>query len=211
VKRRVSRVLAVAVPLALLYVAIGWNSNVRGFGPVRTLRTLVDEQADESTMWREIENHNLIHTYSQSPLLGLGFGREFFRPYALPDVTGVYPLENYVPHNSVLGIWAFGGLIGFSLLWVIFPVGMFFAVRAYRWSRTPIERITSLTAAVVQICYLLQAYGDLGFGVWGPVFLLAASYAMVGKICVATGAWPLRVRSTLGPSSIATRPQSSPG
>jgi len=46
---------------------------------------------------------------------------------------------------------------------------MFFTVRAYRWSRTPVERITALGAAAVQICYLMQGYGDLGFGTWGPV------------------------------------------
>ena len=110
----------------------------------------------------------------------------------LPDVTSEYELEPYIPHNSVLGLWAFGGLIGFALLWAVYPVGMFFTVRAYRWSRTPAERITALGAAAVQICYLMQGYGDLGFGTWGPVLTVATAYALVGKICVANGAWPAR-------------------
>jgi hypothetical protein len=37
----------------------------------------------------------------------------------------------------------------------------------------------------------MQGYGDLGFGTWGPIFTVAAAYALVGKICVANGAWAL--------------------
>ena len=62
-------------------------------------------------------------------------------------------------------------------------------MRAYRWSQTPLERVTALGAAAVQVCYLVQGYADLGFGSWGPVFTLATAYALVGKICVANGAW----------------------
>src|SRR5262249_30739300 len=95
----------------------------------------------------------------------------------------------YIPHNSVLGLWAFGGLLGFAVLWAVFPVGVFFIVRAYRWSRTPLERVTALGAGAGQVCFLFQGYGDPGFGTWGPVFTLATAYALVGKICVANGAW----------------------
>lgn len=171
----------------MIDVAIGWNTTARGFGPVRVLRSLVDSQADASTRWRDQENYSLAYTFSRSPLVGSGFGHAYVD---LANISGVYPLEPYVPHNSVLGLWAYGGLLGFALLWVAFPVGFFFALRAYLFSRTPLERVTSLAAAGAQICYLMQGYGDLGFGAWGGVFTVAASYALTGKICVATGAWP---------------------
>jgi O-antigen ligase len=188
-KRRVAKVLvAFAVPICL-YVAVGWGSEAGVFGPVQKFRSMLDPKADTSTLWRELENYNLVFTYRESPLLGLGFGRPFHEHIKLPDVTGAYELEPYVPHNSVVGLWAYGGLVGFSLLWAIFPVGFFFTVRAYRWARTPQERVTALGATAVQVCFLIQGYADLGFGSWGPVFTLAASYALVGKICVANGAW----------------------
>jgi hypothetical protein len=104
-------------------------------------------------------------------------------------VTSIYELEPYIPHNSVLGLWAFGGLLGFALLWAMFPVGLFFTVRAYRWARTPLERVAALGAASAQVSYLMQGYGDLGFGAWGPVFTVATAYVLVGKLCVANGAW----------------------
>ena len=190
-KRVLSRALVLSLLPILLYAAAGWSSGSSLFRPVQTVRSLFDAKVDGSTRWRDFENHDLVFTFKQSPLFGSGFGRPYVEDWILPgELTGVYDLEPYIPHNSVLGLWAFGGLLGFSLLWFIYPVGIFFAVRAYRCARTPTERITALGASGVLICYLMQGYGDLGFGTWGPVFTLAAALALVGKICVANGAWP---------------------
>lgn len=174
----------------LLYVAVGWNSDARVFRPIQTVRSLTGSQHNASTEWRDWENYNLIYMFHQSPFFGTGFGHPMKEQIKLPDVTAVYELEPYIPHNSVLGLWAFGGLVGFSLLWMVFPVGLFFTVRAYHWAATPLERMTALGAAASQVCYVVQGYGDLGFGTWGPLFTLAAGYALVGKICVLRGAWP---------------------
>jgi len=188
-KRRLARLAVLgAVPL-VLYAAVGWTSQSRLFRPVQTVRSLIGSKTDASSQWRDIENFNLIYTYSLHPLLGSGFGHPMVDKIHLPDVTAAYELEPYVPHNSVLGLWAFGGLLGFACLWMIFPVGMFFTVRAYHWAANPLERVTALGAAAAQICYLVQGYGDLGFGTWGSVFTVAAAYALVGKICIARGAW----------------------
>jgi O-Antigen ligase len=189
-KRKLARgAIFSALPL-LLYAGLGWNSDAGLFAPVQKVRSMVDSGRDASTLWRDLEDFDLIFTYVESPLLGTGFGHPFVEKIKLPDVTAAYELEPYIPHNSVLGLWAFGGLFGFSLLWALFPVGIFFTVRAYRWAHTPLERVTALSAAAVQVCYLMQGYFDLGFGTWGPVFTVAASYALVGKLCIANGAWP---------------------
>lgn len=188
-KRKLARLaLKAAVPL-LIYGAVGWGSESPVFAPVKKLRSLTDSEVNSSTLWRDWENYDLIYTYSQAPVFGSGFGRPFIQKVKLPDVTKFYELEPYVPHNSVLGLWAFGGLFGFGLIWAVFPVGMFFAVRAYRFSSSPRDRVAALGAVAAQVAYVLQGYGDLGFGAWGPVFTLGASYALVGKICVANGAW----------------------
>jgi hypothetical protein len=208
-KIRLARLsVAMALPL-LLYGGLGWNSESGLFAPVQKVRSLVDSKRDASTLWRDLEDFDLIFTYVEAPLLGLGFGHPFIDKIKLPDVTATYELEPYIPHNSVLGLWAFGGLLGFSLLWALFPVGIFFTVRAYRWARTPLERVTALSAAGVQICYIVQGYGDLGFGTWGPIFSVAASYALVGKLCVANGAWPPSAGRALHPSWTQSAVQSA--
>jgi hypothetical protein len=190
VKRKLARLAVLGALPLLLYAIAGWNSQSRLFRPVQTVRSMVDSSRDASALWRDVENFDLVYTYSLNPALGTGFGHPMVDKIHLPDVTAAYELEPYVPHNSVLGLWAFGGFFGFALLWMVFPVGMFFTVRAYRWARTPLERVTALGASAAQICYLMQGYGDLGFGTWGSVFTVAAGYALVGKICIANGGWP---------------------
>ncbi|HVP60682.1 MAG TPA: O-antigen ligase family protein [Myxococcaceae bacterium] len=210
-KRRLARLAVLGSVPALLYLTVGWNSGSRLFSPVQKIRSIVDSKRDASTAWRDMENFNLVETYRMAPVTGLGFGHPMVEAVRLPDVTAAYELEPYVPHNSVLGLWAFGGLLGFALLWAVFPVGMFFTARAYRWARDPVERITALGAAAVQICYVMQGYGDLGFGTWGPVFTVAAGYALVGKICVARGAWPLRWATSPADPSLGTPVAPHPG
>ncbi len=189
-KRALARLAMLSALPLLLYFVVGWSSQSALFRPVQTVRSLVGSNVSASTVWRDLENYNLIFMFQDNPIFGSGFGHPAVERIKLPDVTSVYELEPYIPHNSVLGLWAFGGLVGFSLLWMVFPVGMFFTVRAYHWARTPLERVTALGAAAAEICYVVQGYGDLGFGTWGPLFTVAAGYALVGKICIARGAWP---------------------
>jgi O-antigen ligase len=200
-KRKAARVLSLTALPLVLYVAAGWQSDASVFSPVKKIRSMVDPDVSTSTLWRDLENYDLIYTYARNPILGSGFGHPYLEPIKLPDVSKIYELEPYIPHNSVLGLWAYGGLVGFTLLWFMFPAGMFFTARAYRWSRTSEERVTVLSAAAIQVCLVMQGYTDLGFGTWGPVFTLSAAYALVGKICVANGAWPRAPRTvpTSGP------------
>ena len=188
-KRFVVKVAALSLLPLAVYAAAGWNSQAAAFFPVRTLRSMLDAQTDNSTRWREQENFNLVHTFTLSPLVGSGFGHPFVERVEMDDISTLYDVEPYVPHNAVLGIWAFGGVLGFSLLWLAFPTGLFFTVLAYRRARTGAERVLALGAAGAQIAYLLQGYGDLGFGSWGSVFTVACAYAVVGKLCVENGAW----------------------
>ncbi len=191
-KKKLARAaVSLSLPL-LLYGVVGWNSQSAIFSPVRKVRSMTDSKSNTSTLWRELEDYNLVYTFQQSPVVGSGFGHPFIMAIKLPDVENVYELERYIPHNSVLGLWAFGGLLGFALIWAVFPVGIFFTVRAYHWSRTPMERVTALGAAAVQVCYVAQGYGDLGFGSWGSIFTVATSYVLIGKICVANKAWGSR-------------------
>jgi len=206
-KRKVARFSMFAALPLLLYVGAGWNSGSRLFSPVQKIRSMVDSKRDLSTAWRDLENFDLVQTYRHAPIVGLGFGHPMLEVVKLPDVTSAYELEPYVPHNSVLGLWAFGGLLGFALLWAVFPVGMYFTVRAYRWARDPLERTAALGAGAAQICYVMQGYGDLGFGTWGPVFTVALSYALVGKICSARGGWPVPGPvETAAPSAVPELP-----
>jgi len=201
-KRRIAQGVALSIPLTLSYVAVGWNSGSGIFAPVRTIRSVVDSQADTSTLWRDLENYNLYFTLRAHPLLGTGFGHEYIEMIHLPDISAGYSLYRYAPHNSILGLLAYAGCIGFTGIWLIIPLGMFFAVRCYRFATVPRDRVAALTAVGVLVAYVVHCYGDMGLGTFTSVFTVSAVLALIAKQAVATGAWPLRPRMGEAPATV---------
>jgi len=193
-KKRIAQGVAICLPLIALYVAVGWSSGARVFAPVRTLRSVVDSGTDTSTLWRDWENYNLYSTIKSHPLFGTGFGHGYDEVVKLPDISKAYELYRFAPHNSILGLLAYSGAIGFAGMWLFLALGVFFAVRTYRFSTTPRQRTTALVTVGILVTYLVHCYGDMGLGTWASVFTVAPALALVGKQAVATGAWPLRAR-----------------
>jgi hypothetical protein len=187
IKRRLRRIAMVVAPVALMYVAVGWNSGSSLFKPVRAIHSVVDAKTDASTMWRELENFDLVQTLRQNPLLGSGYGHKFFEVVTLPMVD--YDLEFYAPHNSILGLWAFGGYVGFLALTVLWIGGVFFAMRGYQYARDASERIAAMCALCAVPIYLAQCWGDLGLGTWVGIFTVAPAIAAAGKLAAANGGW----------------------
>jgi hypothetical protein len=193
-KRRVTRGVAISIPILILYVAIGWSSKAAVFAGARTVRSVFDSSSDGSTFWRDLENYNLYFTLKGNPLLGTGFGHPYEEVIHLPDISANYSLYRFAPHNSILGLVAYGGFVGFTGIWLLVPLGIFFAVRSYRFSTHPADRTAALTTVGILIAYAVHCYGDMGLGTWTSVFTLSAALALVAKQAVATGAWPLRRR-----------------
>jgi O-antigen ligase len=202
-KRAVKRTALRALPIALLYCAAGWGSGSGIFAPVRILRSVVDSNSDGSTEWRDWENYNLVYTLRQNPLLGTGYGHPYEEAVKLPDISNVYALERYVPHNSILGLWAYGGLVGFAALWSMLVVGVYFAARAARHATSPIDRAAAVAAVAAILIYGVHCYGDMGLGTWTSVCTAGPALAFAGHLAVSTGAWPSRA----GARSRAPPPQ----
>lgn len=193
-KRRFAQAIVLMIPVLLVYVAAGWNQQSGIFAPVRTLRSVVDSKADTSTMWRDLENYNLYFTIRNNPVVGMGLGHEYVEAIHLPDISSGYSLYRYAPHNSILGLFAYTGAAGFAAIWMILPLGIFFAVRCYRRAESPRDRIAALTCISVLVTYILHCYGDMGLGTFTSVFTVGAALALIAKQAVATGAWALRPR-----------------
>jgi hypothetical protein len=190
-RRKISlaRGLLSLVPVAVVYIAVGWSHPTGVFKPVGTVRSIVDSKSDGSTLWRDLENFNLVTTFAHHPL-GLGFGHPYELAVWMPDVTRTYELEPYLPHNSIVGLWAYTGYIGFTLLWLLPTVALYFAARAYRFSTEREDRIMALTCFAGFFMYLLQCYGDMGLGSMVSVVVFSPLIVMVGKLAVKVGAWP---------------------
>jgi hypothetical protein len=206
-KRFIKRSLLIGAPIFAIYVAAGWNSGGgTTFKPVRLLRSVVDAKSDNSgsSYWRELENYNLITTMRHNLIFGTGLGHPYEEVVAMPAVD--YPLERYVPHNSILGLWAYYGYVGYAGLTLLWAGGVYFAMRAYHGAKTGAERAAALVCFGSVLVWFMQCWGDLGLGVWVGIFTVAPALAIAGKLAVATGEWVIKgTPGRVGPAPAANR------
>ena len=187
-KRRFRRTVYASLPLLAVYMMAGWNKQYSTvFKPVKIARSILEPKSDGSSLWRELENYNLIMTLRESPIIGYGYGHKYIEAVPLPAVE--YSLEYYCPHNSLLGLWAFGGVIGYTAITLMWGAGVFFAMRAYHAGKEPGERVGAIVSVGAVLVYLVQAFGDIGLGSLTGIHILAPALALGGKLAVSTGAW----------------------
>jgi hypothetical protein len=188
-KRRVTRVLYLVAPLVLLYVVVGWGRSNPIFLPLRSFAS-VSTQEDGSTLARNAENLGLIATAnSWGPLLGSGWGKPYLWLTKKYDISGAFDLWEYIPHNSILGLLAFTGIIGSSIWWSTIATGVFLNTRVARLSSDPVARsVATIGAAQIVVCGN-QLFGDMGIFFLKPMYFLAISYAIAMRLPGATGVW----------------------
>jgi O-antigen ligase len=190
-KRYFSRMLLIAgIPVFALYVVVGWNSKSALFAPIQTYRSVNGDetQTDSSTLYRDTENYNLMMTMRFSPFMGSGFGRPFTEFVKLPDIS-FFKEYTFLPHNSLLGLWAFAGAFGFTGLSMTFAVCIYFARRAYLHARTPEERIAAFMVIGAVVVHLVQCWGDIGFSERLGSYVVGPALGMAGQLAATTGAW----------------------
>jgi hypothetical protein len=206
VKLYATRVGLALAPLFVAYVAIGWANPTGFFSPVNTFKSmLVGEHNDTGVMdYRDVENFNLISTWQKNPILGTGYGHAFEEVMQLADISHLFEDYLYHPHNSVLGHLAFGGVVGFTGVWLFVALTVFFAVRAYHRAHAPQWRAGALVAVSIVIAYTNQCFGDMGITSWYGTILMALAVTIAGKLAILTGAWPL-------PSALRANPPPAQG
>lgn len=187
-KRRINRVGLALLPLMTLYVVVGWGSEARIFLPLRSLST-VSTKEDSSTLARNAENLGLIATANYAnPLFGSGWGRPYVFLTQKYDISG-FELWRYVPHNGILGLLAFTGILGFSGFWLAFPTSVFLNARVALVSRDPKARSVALVGAAQMIVSANQFYGDMGLFTPESMYVLAISYAIALRLPPLSGDW----------------------
>jgi hypothetical protein len=189
-KRRIARAAVFLAPVAMVYLAAGWNSNSSVFAPAAVVRSLVDSKTDASSLWRDIENWNLIRNVADHPFIGLGFGHQYVEYMPVADVSSMYPQYRYIPHNSAVALFVFAGAGGVAAIWALLVATVYLAARAYRKATDPGERAGAVMCVIIVFLYLNQNYGDIGVSSWISPLFLATAAMVAGKLAVATGAWP---------------------
>jgi O-antigen ligase len=183
-KRTLTRSLVVLLPIFAIYVKVGGTSNSAFFAPAALIHSVMSGE-DNSSITRDIENYNLIVTLRENKIFGPGFGSEYIEAVKADDISTGFSLYKFIAHNSVLWLWSLGGLVGFALLWMIYPIQAYFSARGYRFGRTPIERAAGLATLACTSTALAQDWGDMGFNSYTNVAMFALCYAVAAKLCAA--------------------------
>jgi hypothetical protein len=191
-RRRINRVVAVIAPVLLIYAAVGWGRTEGVFRPLRAFQTVSTDE-DASTKARNVENLGLIATANRGWILGTGWGHGYVEVSNKYQIY-MFELWDYVPHNSVLGLFAYTGYVGFVGYWMAFPMAAFLHARLARQGIRPAERLAGTLGLMQLVACADQWYGDMGSFSAVTAYALAASFAAALRLPIAAGVWAGRAQ-----------------
>jgi hypothetical protein len=198
VKQRVTRGVLFAAPVLAIYVAVGWGRPEKIFAPLQSLAS-VSTQEDRSTKARNAENLGLVATVRQAgSLAGTGWGHGYI------ELTNKYSIASmelwpYIPHNSVLGLLAYTGVLGFVGYWLAFPTAVFLNARLAKLGKTEQVRNVGFACSTAMIVCGNQMYGDMGIFSLRTMYLLATTYAVAMRLPIVSGVWQGPAGPSAGP------------
>lgn len=186
-KRKFTFAIMAAAPLLAGYVLIGSESTSKSplLKPAHDIVSVLDQQ-DSSSRSRDIENENLIYTLGENPVVTRGFGQEYdYAPNNVPtDLSATFKNFRIIAHNGVLWMWSIAGVVGFTLLWLVYPLAGTMAIRGYRRADTPLERSAALAAlGMVAVC-VMQIWGDQGFNSYMTLITFGVAFSVASRLAV---------------------------
>jgi O-Antigen ligase len=181
------RVFWYVVPVTTLlltgYVGAFWHSTGSGLGfPALAVKSVVapnqiDENDRNSSLYRQVETHDVVFTIKTNPLLGIGFGQKFLRPWPLPAIS-TFILSEYITHNSILWLWMKAGIGGFLAMLYVFSLALRVGARAVRSDTDNDRAALTFTSIAFVFMYAVFTYVDIS---WDPknMVLLALAIAQI--------------------------------
>lgn len=189
-KRRMNWLMVAAVPLFAFYVVVGWGRQETYFKPVGAISTMFGKHEDTSSEMRDIENYNLVQTLKSNPVLGTGWGHEYEEVNVAISIKDVFPQYRYIPHNSVLGLLAFSGLVGFGFAWQLFVVACYFLAISVRAAENSTVRMAGILGITTIATFIFQMWGDMGWNTLSADVLMAVAVGVATRVPVLSGVWP---------------------
>jgi hypothetical protein len=197
-KRKLKRIALMLTPVIAAYVVVGWGREEKIFKPLQSLHS-VSSKPDGSTLARNVENLSLIATASYNPSTGAGWGHKYVELSNKYSIASAMELWQYIPHNSILGIFGFTGFLGFMGYWLMFPTGVFLHARVAKFARDPAQRSAGLVGVMMSVISMNQMFGDMG--IFAPVnmYMLSICWAGALRLPIEAGVWPNALPASAAP------------
>jgi hypothetical protein len=208
-RRQINKWVMRVAPLVIVYLVGGLASTSPIFAPVHALLT-TGSNYDPSSLTRQEEARNLLHTLVDlgNPILGTGWGVPYDKAESYwSNYTPGWILYLYTPHNAILGLAAFTGVVGIIGIWGVVPAAAYLAARGYRGSKEPVPRAAAMVALGALAAYSVHCYGDIGLESFQCVLVFGAALATAGKVSVWREALPSTATAT---RRVGERPKFEP-
>jgi hypothetical protein len=157
--------LTVLTVVVLTTFTVGyWNHTTGLTGElVRPIRSMfVPDQRDYlSNIYRVAEDANILANFRTSPLFGIGLGIPMFVVFPMADISYVYPLWNYIPHNTLLWIGMRMGAVGFAAFWGLVGIAILQACSQLATRKDPLLNVVAAFAVAAIVAEIIQGYSDL--------------------------------------------------
>ena len=121
-----------------------------------------DPRDAESNDYRVIEGENVGLNIAANPYTGAGFGRPMQILLPLPNLTSIFPLWAYIPHNTILWVWMRLGLLGFAAFWFMVGRMLLASTIVAGTEKDPYLKAIGLLAVTIIMAWVMQGLVDMG-------------------------------------------------
>lgn len=141
-----------------------------------------DPRDASSNEYRVNEDKDLMATMQTSPIYGIGYGKEFFTPYPLVDISSSYIWYKLMPHDSVLWVWMRLGTIGYLLFWFLIGTSVIQAAWLARQLRDPYLKGLALFCVTTIVQEVIFSYLDLQWTTYRNLITIGIVFALIGRL-----------------------------
>jgi O-antigen ligase len=184
-RRRVVTGAVISAIVAGAFVIAFWDHQSGLIGEmVRPFHSISapDERDASSNLYRQAEDANLLLTFRSSPIVGVGFGRPMLYAFRMVDITSLYPLWNYIPHNTLLWIGMRMGIIGFVTFFGLLAMAVLRACLVAQNTRDVLLRGFAIFAVVAIGMELAVGYVDLQLDNYRNLIFLGALLGVIHRL-----------------------------
>jgi hypothetical protein len=151
---------------------------------VRPIRSMfVPDQKDYlSNLYRTAEDANILITTKTSPVFGIGLGIPMTVVFPMADISYIYPLWNYIPHNTLLWIGMRMGALGYAVFWGLVGMGVLQACRQLATRNDPLLNGVAAFAVAAIVAEILQGYSDLQLDSYRNLIVFGALLGVLNRL-----------------------------
>lgn len=184
-RRRVLVFTILAAVAATAFLIAFWNDQYGLIGQlVRPIRSQFDPTYRDylSNIYRQAENVNLQLSFQTNKVIGMGFGMPFLTVLTQADISYIYPLWNYIPHNTLLWVGVRMGLVGSIAFWGLFGVALLEVCRAMSVQKDRLVLLIVSIAGGAIVSQILVAYADLQLESYRNMFFIGTVFGLLNVL-----------------------------